>query len=278
MESMDCMEYIEHRDKQQQYECLFGRGCSSPYSCMLFDPTGPWLDAAGIDRGRKCLQPASVWVYVRSTYASEQSLNGSMLTDKKDINHSGDGGIYGQMLRNNGLQGNAPDLTAWASVGDGTIDVDLENPLTAAIPHTLRLDISEDATGQVGFSNAGYWGIPVDGSTFQNYFWIKGEYSGSATVRLVSQDGGEEYASSELEVLSNADEFTYVTTSFPTVKAPNGNVLYELTVDGDLVAGKSLHFGLLQLFPETYKARFVFPPPSLVLFRWIGLMSTDTTG
>ena len=178
------------------------------------------------------------------------------LTDK-DINHSGDGGIYGQMLRNNGLQGSKPDLAAWAGVGEGTIAVDLENPLTAAIPHTLRLDVSQSATGQVGFSNAGYWGLPVDGSTFENYFWIKGEYSGSITVRLVALDGGAEYASTSFEVSSNADEFTYTTASFPTVKAPDKDVLYELTVDGSLAAGKALYFGLLQLFPETYKARFV---------------------
>lgn len=179
-----------------------------------------------------------------------------ILTDK-DINHSGDGGIYGQMLRNNGLQGSAPDLAAWAGVGDGSIAVNLENPLTSAIPHTLRLDVSGNATGQVGFSNAGYWGIPVDGSTFQNYFWIKGEYSGNVTVRLVAQDGAEEYASSSFVVSSNADAFTYMTTSFPTVKAPDKDVLYELTVDGNLAAGKSLYFGLLQLFPETYHARLL---------------------
>lgn len=197
---------------------------------------------------------------------------------EKDINHSGDGGIYGQMLRNNGLQGSAPELTlaAWAGVGDGSIAVDLENPLTSAIPYTLRLDVSGNATGQVGFSNAGYWGIPVDGSTFQNYFWIKGEYSGNVTVRLVAQDGAEEYASSSFVVSSSADAFTYVTASFPTVKAPDKNVLYELTVDGTLAAGQSLYFGLLQLFPETYRARLL--PLTLLLlielmffFRYNGL-------
>lgn len=161
------------------------------------------------------------------------------------------------MLRNNGLQGSSPNLTAWASVGDATISVDAENPLTSAIPHSLKLDVPEGTTGQVGFTNEGYWGIPVDGSTFQTYFWIKGDFSDSVTIRLVGTDSGTEYASTSVEVSSNADEFTYVTTSFPTTKAPDGDVLYELTVDGELVAGKSLNFGLLQLFPETYKSRFV---------------------
>ena len=161
------------------------------------------------------------------------------------------------MLRNNGLQGASPNLTAWAGVGDGTISIDSENPLTAAIPRTLRLDVPEGTTGQVGFTNEGYWGIPVDGSTFQNYFWIKGDYPNNVTVRLVGKSSGTEYASTSFAVSSSADEFTYISASFPTTKAPDGNVLYELTVDGELVAGKSLYFGLLQLFPETYHSRFV---------------------
>ncbi|ODM17091.1 putative alpha-N-arabinofuranosidase A [Aspergillus cristatus] len=181
----------------------------------------------------------------------------------EDINYSNDGGIYGQLLQNNGLQGSSPDLTAWASVGDATISVDAENPLTSAIPHSLKLDVPEGTTGQVGFTNEGYWGIPVDGSTFQNYFWIKGDFSNIVTIRLVGTNSGTEYASTSVEVLSNADEFTYVTTSFPTTKAPDGDVLYELTVDGELVAGKSLNFGLLQLFPETYKSRYNGLKPQL---------------
>lgn len=175
------------------------------------------------------------------------------------------------MLRNNGLQGSSPNLTAWDGVGGGIIAVDSDNPLTSAIPHSLRLDVPEGVTGQVGFTNDGYWGIPVDGSTFENYFWIKGDFSNNITVRLVGKNGGDEYASASFPVSSKANEFTYVSASFPTTKAPNGDVLYELTVDGNLVAGKSLNFGLLQLFPVTYHTRFVNFVQSflfLFLFPW----------
>ncbi|KAK1146811.1 hypothetical protein N8T08_002572 [Aspergillus melleus] len=173
----------------------------------------------------------------------------------EDINHSGDGGIYGQMLRNNGLQGSSPDLTAWRSVGDASIAVDSENPLTTAIPHTLRLDVNKDASGQVGFSNEGYWGIPVDGSEFQSAFWIKGKFSGDITVRLVGNYTGTEYASKTFAQESKADEFTKATVKFPTEKAPDGAVVYEITVDGSDVQGSSLYFGFVELFPETYKSR-----------------------
>ncbi|KAJ5593923.1 Arabinosidase A [Penicillium hispanicum] len=174
----------------------------------------------------------------------------------EDINHSGDGGIYGQLLQNNGLQGSDPNLTAWASVGDATIAVDSENPLSSAIPHSLRLDVPKGATGSVGVTNTGYWGIPVDGSEFQTYFWIKGDLSSNITARLVGNGTGTEYASTSIPITSTSDNFTYIDASFATTKAPDGNVYYELSLDGESVAGSSLYFGLIQLFPTTYKNRY----------------------
>ncbi|EAU36156.1 alpha-N-arabinofuranosidase A precursor [Aspergillus terreus NIH2624] len=173
----------------------------------------------------------------------------------EDINHSGDGGIYGQMIQNNGLQGSSPNLTAWASVGDGTISVDTTNPLTAAIPNSLKLDIKPDATGAVGFTNEGYWGIPVDGTEFQNSFWMKGDFSGEITVRLVGNETGTEYGSTTFNQSSSSDDYTKVSVKFPTTKAPDGNVLYELTVDGESAQGSSLSFTLFELFAQTYKSR-----------------------
>ncbi|PYI01093.1 Arabinosidase A [Aspergillus sclerotiicarbonarius CBS 121057] len=173
----------------------------------------------------------------------------------EDINHSGDGGIYGQMLQNPGLQGTTPNLTAWAPVGDATIAIDGNNPLTAAIPSTIKLEVSENATGAVGLTNEGYWGIPVDGTESQSSFWIKGDYSGNITIRLVGNYTGIEYGSTTFTHTSTAHNFTQATAKFPTTKAPDGNVLYELTVDGSVAAGSSLNFGYLTLFGETYKSR-----------------------
>ncbi|CAG7918492.1 unnamed protein product [Penicillium olsonii] len=184
--------------------------------------------------------------------ASSSLLYGFMF---EDINHSGDGGIYGQLLQNNGLQGSNPDLTAWGKVGDATIAVDSNNPLSSAIPHSLRLDVPKGADGSVGVTNSGYWGIPVDGNDFQTYFWIKGALDGNVTARLVGNGTGVEYASTSIPVSANDKEFTYIEATIPTTKAPDGNVYYELSVDGSEIAGGSLYFGLVQLFPQTYKSR-----------------------
>ncbi|KAJ5621443.1 Arabinosidase A [Penicillium herquei] len=173
----------------------------------------------------------------------------------EDINHSGDGGLYGQMLQNNGLQGTSPDLTAWGAVGDATIAIDYDNPLTTAIPHTLRLDVASGTTGTVGVTNTGYWGIPVDGSEHQTYFWIKGDISGDITASLVGNGTGTVYGSTSIPVSSNSDNFTYIDASLSTEKAPDGDVYFELSLDGADVAGSSIYFGLVQLFPTTYKNR-----------------------
>ncbi|KAE8387391.1 Arabinosidase A [Aspergillus alliaceus] len=173
----------------------------------------------------------------------------------EDINHSGDGGVHGQLLQNNGLQGSNPDLTAWTAVGDATIAVDALNPLTEAIPHSLKLDVKEGASGAVGLINEGYWGVPVDGSEYLNTFWVKGDFSGDITVRLVGKNTGAEYGSTKFSQSSNSGNFTKVSAKIPTKKAPDGAVVYELTVDGAAVGGSSLNFGLFELFPQTYKSR-----------------------
>ncbi|KAJ5707457.1 hypothetical protein N7488_007258 [Penicillium malachiteum] len=135
----------------------------------------------------------------------------------EDISHSGDGGLYGQMLQNNGLEGTSPDLTAWGAVGDATIAIDYDNPLTTAIPHALRLNVASGTTGTVGVTNTGYWEFP----------WMEGDISGNITASLVGNE-----------------------------KAPDGDVYFELSLDGADVAGSSIYFGLVQLFPTTNKNRY----------------------
>lgn len=141
--------------------------------------------------------------------------------------------------------------------------MDSENPLTTAIPHTLRVDVNKDASGQVGFSNEGYWGIPVDGSEFQSVFWIKGDFSGNITVRLVGNYTRTEFASKTISHESKAEEFTKATINFPTKRASDGAVVFEVTVDSAAVKGSSLYFGFVELFPETYKSRYAqtYRPP-----------------
>ncbi|KAG4033739.1 hypothetical protein MFRU_004g02420 [Monilinia fructicola] len=185
--------------------------------------------------------------------ASSPFLYGLMF---EDINYSGDGGIHGQLLRNNGFQGNKPSLTAYSAVGGTTISLDTENPLTSALPHSLKVTIPSGSSGQVGFSNGGYRGIPVNEDTYANYFWVKGAYSGPVTLSLVGVSSGTVFASKTINVNSVANNFTYYETNYASSQAPDGNNVWRLTFNGSAATDGALYFGLPQLFPTTFHARY----------------------
>lgn len=170
----------------------------------------------------------------------------------------GDGGIHGQLLKNNGFQGNNPGLAAYKAVGDVSLSRDTSNPLSSAITSSLKVTIPADTTGYVGFANTGYLGVPVQAAKYENYFWIKGKYSGKVNLRLVGTSSGIVYASHNITVYSKDSKFTYYETSFTSSASPDGNNEWQLLFDGSEVAGNSLNFGLVQLFPPTYHSRYVF--------------------
>ncbi|KAJ5998864.1 glycoside hydrolase [Penicillium sp. IBT 35674x] len=173
----------------------------------------------------------------------------------EDINNSGDGGIHGQLLRNNGFQGDDPGLTAYYAVGNVSISQDTSNPLSTAIASSLKVTVPSGTTGYVGFSNYGYDGVPVLDTTYTNYFWMKGDYSGIINLRLVGNSTGTVYADHNITVDSSASKFTYYDTSFTSTGSSDANNVWQLRFDASTVAGSSLNFGLVQLFPPTYNSR-----------------------
>ncbi|KAK8197983.1 Arabinosidase A [Phyllosticta capitalensis] len=176
----------------------------------------------------------------------------------EDINHSGDGGIHGQLLRNNGFQGDDQNLTAYAAIGGASLAVDSSTPLNSAITHSLAVTIASDATGEAGFSNEGYWGIPVTASTYNTSFWIKGDYSGSLTLRLVGASSGTVFGSASVDVTATSDDWTYVqTTALSSDEtAPDANNVWEVVWDdASAVAGQTIYFDLVALYGPTFKNR-----------------------
>ena len=86
---------------------------------------------------------------------------------------------------------------------------------------------------------------------------MQGTYSGTVTIGLVGVVDGIVYASSSITVDSIDSTFTEYETTFTSAQAPTGNNTWQLTFDASLVAGSSLWFDLVQLFPTTYFDRFV---------------------
>jgi alpha-N-arabinofuranosidase len=109
----------------------------------------------------------------------------------EEINHSYDGGLYAELIRNRIFKDNPTKPEGWSLVNDDTVQSKASIKLMAATPDNilyderrhaingalqtcLRLTV-EKAGGRVGVANEGYWGIPVKpNTTYKASFYIKG--------------------------------------------------------------------------------------------------------
>jgi alpha-L-arabinofuranosidase len=84
----------------------------------------------------------------------------------EDINRSGDGGLYAEMLQNRSFEDFSLPM-GWTLLNDGNAQVsmtlDKSKPLNDKNPTSLRLDITDTgSTGRVGVVNQGYKGMAID--------------------------------------------------------------------------------------------------------------------
>ena len=59
-------------------------------------------------------------------------------------------------------------LTGYRPIGDVRISLDRLHPLSGALPTVMQIDILENATGEVGFLNEGWWGMNVEAGVAYN--------------------------------------------------------------------------------------------------------------
>lgn len=78
----------------------------------------------------------------------------------EDINHSGDGGIYSELIMNRAFQGSElhpATLSPWTAVGSAELALDnSSSSLSSALPTSIQVTASTD--GKVGLRNPGWWG------------------------------------------------------------------------------------------------------------------------
>ncbi|KAI9367890.1 glycoside hydrolase superfamily [Aspergillus egyptiacus] len=174
----------------------------------------------------------------------------------EEMDHSGDGGIHGQLLQNNGFQGTGMGLTAYKALGD---DVEISKspiPVSDAITSSLAVSIPRSAHGYVGFANTGYNGVPVAAVEYWCEFWMRGQYDGNVMVRLAGSRSGVVYAEHNMSVTSSGTRFGRHEARFRArAAAPDGENEWQLLVDSRETRGETLLFGLVQLFPPTFRGR-----------------------
>ncbi|KKK21100.1 putative alpha-N-arabinofuranosidase A precursor [Aspergillus rambellii] len=186
----------------------------------------------------------------------------------EDIYHSGDGGLYGELIRNRAFQGSSADGAAslvrntdyWHAVGGVSLSIDTSSPtVSSSLPYQLRMDVPAGAEGTVGFYNDGFWGFDIDAS--QDYIaslYMHGNYSGVIQCSFRSSTSDTVLGSTNITVDQTSSEGwvqTFSPTFNPTQTAADANNTVYFTFDGAQLAGESLYFNLFSVFKQTYKNR-----------------------
>ncbi|KAF7548721.1 hypothetical protein G7Z17_g6891 [Cylindrodendrum hubeiense] len=179
----------------------------------------------------------------------------------EDINNSGDGGIYAELVRNRAFQYSDSypvSLDGWRSINSANLTLNrLAEPLSDVLPVSVNVKASKKSgKRRVGIQNEGYWGIDVKRHTYTGSFWVRGAYKGYFTAELRSNFTSDVFGS--VKVKSHAKANDWVEHEFellPTKNAPSSNNTFAITFDPKGASSGSLDFNLISLFPPTYKNR-----------------------
>ena len=174
----------------------------------------------------------------------------------EEINHSYDGGLYAELVRNRAFLDDAATAAHWSLVqADGstaTMALDPKEPLNTMIGTSLRLNVTQASTGHAaGITNEGYWGIPVQPNTrYRASFYAKAApgFTGPIAVSIQGDDGRTIYATKTVTGLTSAWKRYELTLQTDKV-TPTAKARFVLTVD----RLGTVWFSLVSLFPPTFK-------------------------
>ena len=178
----------------------------------------------------------------------------------EEINHSYDGGLYAELIRNRtfGVKPSAA-LPFWSLVKDGQgvagMALDLTGSLNAAVPASLRLGaITASPGNRVGVANAGFWGIPVrPAMRYHTSFYGKadGKFTGPLTVSIESADGATTYARANVTLAPGSwRKYEAVLTTAADI-LPTAKARFVITTDHP----GTFWLTLVSLFPPTWRDR-----------------------
>jgi alpha-N-arabinofuranosidase len=174
----------------------------------------------------------------------------------EEINHSYDGGLYAELIRNRAFLDDAASPAHWSAVvGDGAaaaMALDPSQALSAAMATSLRLEVTQASAGHLaGVANEGYWGIPVRPNTrYRASFFAKAApgFTGPITATIESEDGTTTFATGRTSGVTQAWK-PYEVTLTTARLAPTAKARFLLTVDRP----GTIWFGLVSLFPPTHR-------------------------
>ncbi|MFJ9896812.1 LamG-like jellyroll fold domain-containing protein [Streptomyces sp. NPDC091280] len=179
----------------------------------------------------------------------------------EDINHSGEGGIYAELVQNRSMMASDTSADHWSAVGGTTLALDTSTPLNDALTRSLKvvLPTGTGAGHRAGVSNDGFWGIPVrPRTTYTARLFAKASRRvGPLTVTVESADGSTVYASARLHHVGTAfPDRPFELTLRTGPRTPvDGDARLTVTTDDPAASGETLWLQYVSLFPPTYNDR-----------------------
>jgi len=175
----------------------------------------------------------------------------------EEINHSYDGGIYAELVRDRMVGSGWGSLLYWPIVQRGdsqaSVSADLTTGPSPAITHSIKVTVAKAGPGSpAGVENGGYWGIAVrPHTTYSGSFWAKTDAPGLA-VAIALENGQTGAVAASAAVRGITGEWKQYTFAFTTGEVPaSSNNHLVLTV----AQPATLWLDLVSLFPPTYHDR-----------------------
>ena len=124
----------------------------------------------------------------------------------EEINHSYDGGLYGELIQNRSFRDSSDVPTHWSAVGNAAIALDRTQIRDGISIPSLRVQISASSQTEGGAANDGYWGVPIlPHCTYRATIVAQSSPGDSIPlqIKLENADGSKIVAQAQTPLLSN---------------------------------------------------------------------------
>ena len=178
----------------------------------------------------------------------------------EDINHSVEGGLNANVIRNSTMkEGGTNPPASWSLIasggGTGSIAADTTGPLNEANPRSLRLSIDGNGSGQrVGAANGGFYGIGVRPSQTYSVSFFARATAGFTGPLAVSIEGTNGTVHAETTVSGLATGWKRFTASLTTrADAPVSTANRFVIAAKGSNAGQSVWLNVVRALGPTFR-------------------------
>ena len=176
----------------------------------------------------------------------------------EEINHSYDGGLYAELVRNRAFLDDKTAAEAWSVVnengGEASMALDPTNGPNDQLTASLRLNVTRAGKDQpAGVANIVYWGIPgLPHTRYHASLLARAEpgFTGPLIVSIVSEDGQTVYASGKVSGLTA--QWGKFDLSLKTGRlTATTKARFQITLEQP----GTVWLGFVSLFPPTWNGR-----------------------